>query len=101
MSQPNELDSDDFESSDSFLSIDKILPDDSDDEESSSSNSDGPQRSGRVRKVSRKVASQLSQSRALAQQKAEAAERKGKGRKVRKSKLKEVSQLLDEMNYTL
>src|SRR5579871_1246048 len=80
-SQLAKLDSDESES-DSFLSMDKIESnhielssnkEDSGEESSFSSNSDGePRRSGRVRKVSRTVASQLSQDGALAQRKAEA-----------------------------
>jgi hypothetical protein len=83
------------------------MPDNNSEENNSSSNDGEPRRSGRVRKVSRTVASQLSQDRALAQRKTEAkakkeaAKGKGKGRKVRKEKLKEISQLLDELDYTL
>ena len=96
--------------SDNFLSIDKLLSDNNsnEEEESSSSNSDGePRRSGRSRKPSRTAASQLSQDRVVAQRKAEAkakreaAKGKEKGIKIRKDKLKEVSQLLNDLDYTL
>jgi hypothetical protein len=110
-SQLTELDSDEFLSL-SDLGLDKSNGDsDSDSKEteegelssSDSEASDGePRRSGRVKKVSRTVASQLSQERALAQRKAEAkAKREGKGKKIRKSKMKEVSQLLAEFETNL
>ena len=68
-SQLTKLDSNEFGSSDSFLSIDKLLSDNNsnEEEESSSSNSDGePRHSSRSRKPSRTAASQLSQDRAVA-----------------------------------
>jgi hypothetical protein len=65
-----------------------------------------PRRSGRRRKITRRLASQLSQERALLQRKAEAkakreTAKRREGKKPRKDKLKEVSQLLDDLDYTL
>jgi hypothetical protein len=54
-----------------------------------------PRRSRRVKQPTRDAASQASQDRALAAAAALAA-RKGKGKKVRKAKLMNTSQLLDE-----
>jgi hypothetical protein len=74
-------------------------------EESSSSSDEGndgePRRSGRVKRPSRKEASQLSQDQALALALALALaspKAKGKGMKVRKAKTMSTSQLLDEFS---
>lgn len=66
-------------------------------EDSSSESADEPRQSGRAKQPSRTTASQLSQDKAAALTLA-GPKGKGKGKKVRKTKSMNTSQLLDEFN---